>query len=74
MGGEPTGVRPAGARPRSLKGLAAAFDRLAADVSYKRVDVSTARVILAALDREFRCLELQLRYGAAVTKKTWDGA
>jgi|GEM_PF-3711996 len=73
----PRGVRGAAAgegggqgdqpRPRpahhTLKSLALEFDRLALDVRYGRVDVPAARVILAALDRELRCLETALRYG-----------
>lgn len=56
-----------GARPRSLKKLAIAFDQLANKVMSGAIDVPKARVILSALDREFRCLEMQLRYGKAAS-------
>jgi hypothetical protein len=66
---------PAGpVRPRPLKKLATAFEQLAGDVRYRRVDAATARVMLSALDRELRCLELQLRYGPGVNRVWNEGA
>jgi hypothetical protein len=54
-----------------LKKLAIECGKLCEDMRYKRVTVQEARVMLGLLDKEFRALELRLRYGREA-ENIWD--
>lgn len=58
--------------PRPLKELAVEFGRVAKELRAEKIDVPTARLILRAMQSEFRCLETQLKFGAAVIKAAWE--
>lgn len=71
-GSQAAGQQQAAGSPRPLKELAAEFGRVAKELRADKIDVPTARLILRAMQSEFRCLETQLRFGDVVIRSAWE--
>lgn len=71
-GQQQAGSPQAAGSPRPLKELAVEFGRVAKELLAEKIDVPTARLILRAMQSEFRCLETQLKFGAVVIKAAWE--